>query len=77
MENKMATPLGNKVFFHNKEIMSQCNSQNLKPVTVENLVIHFDQEKFEELLSRGDPALHARKHRRVSVAKTPPATVRK
>ena len=48
MENKMATPLGNKVFFRNKETMSQCNGQNLEPVIVENLVIHFDQEKFED-----------------------------
>ena len=68
MENKMATPLGNKVFFRNKEIM-QCNGQSLEPVTVKNLVIHFDQEKFEELLSGGSPVLHARKHRKVSVAK--------
>ena len=77
MENKMATPLGNKVFFHNKEIMSQCNDQNPKPVTVENLVVHFDQEKFEELLSGGSPVLHTRKHMRVSVAKTLVATEQK
>ena len=25
--------------------------QNLEPVTFENLVVHFDKEKFEELLS--------------------------
>ena len=73
----METPLENKVFFHNKEMMSQCNSQSVEPITVKNLVIHFDQEKFEELLFRGDLALHARKHRRVSVAKAPPATDQK
>ena len=33
------------------------------------MVIHFDQEKFEELLSEGSPVLHARKHRKISVAK--------
>jgi len=77
MKNKMATPLGTKVFFRKKEMMSQCNSQSAEPIAVENLVIHFDQEKFEELLSGGSPALHARKHRRVSVAKTPLATNQK
>jgi len=51
--------------------MSQYNGQNVEPVTVKNLVIHFDQEKFEELLCRGSPALHAWKHKRVHVAKTP------
>jgi len=77
MENKMATPLGNKVFFRNKEMMSQCNGQNAEPVTVENLVIHFDQEKFEELLSGGSPVPHARKHMRVSIVKTLLATNQK
>jgi len=77
MENKMATPLENSVFFRNKEMMSQCNSQNAEPVIVENLVIHFDQEKFEELLSGGSPAWHARKHMKVSVAKAPMATEQK
>jgi len=73
----MATLLGKNVFFHNKEIMSQCNGQNVEPVTIENLVIHFDQEKFEELLYGGNPTLYARKHRRVSVAKTSLATNQK
>ena len=59
MENKMATQLGSKVFFRNKETILQCNSQNLEPVIIENLVIHFDQEKFDELLSEGSPVLHA------------------
>ena len=57
MENKMATPLGNIVFFCNKEMMSQCNGQRAKPIIVENLVIHLDQEKFEKLLSGGSLAL--------------------
>jgi len=73
----MATPLGRKVFFRNKETMSQCNSQNLEPVIVKNLVIHFDQEKFEELLSGGSPVLHALKYRKVSVTKTLIATEQK
>ena len=57
--------------------MSQCNGQSAEPITIENLVIHFDQEKFEELLSGGGLALHAQKHRRVSVAKAPLATDQK
>ena len=73
----MATPLGSIIFFRNKEMMPQCNGQNAGLVTVENLVIHFDQEKFEELLSGGNPTLHARKHRRVSIAKAPVATEQK
>ena len=70
----MATPLGIKVFFRNKEMMSQCNGQSAEPITVENLVINFDQEKFAEFLSRSGPTPYARKHRRVSIAKTPLAT---
>jgi len=50
MENKMATPLGIKVFFRNKETMLQCNGKSVEPITVETLVIHFDQEKLEKLL---------------------------
>ena len=67
----MVTPLGNSVFFHSKEMMSQHNGQNAEPVTVENLVIHFDQENFEELLSGGSSTLHAQKHRRVTIARAP------
>jgi len=58
----------NMVFWHNKETVSQCECQNLKPVTFENLVVHFDQGKFKELLSEGSPVLHIRKHRKVSMA---------
>ena len=65
----MATPLGKSIFWRSKETMPQCNDQNTEPFIVENLVIHFDQEKFEELLSGGSPVLHARKHRKISVAK--------
>ena len=39
------------VLWRNKEAGPQCKGQNLQPVTFENLVVHFDQGKFEELLS--------------------------
>ena len=51
------------IFWRNKE------GQDLWPITFENLVVHFDQGKFEELLSGGGPMLDARKHRKVSVTK--------
>ena len=51
------------VFWCNKE------GQNLEPVTFENLIVHFDQDKSEELLSGGGPMLNTRKHRKVSVTK--------
>ena len=57
------------VLWRNKEAAPQCKGQNLQPVTFENLVVHFDQEKFEELLSGGGLMLHARKHRKVSMTK--------
>jgi len=57
------------VFWRNKETVSQCEGQNLKPVNFKNLVVHFDQGKFEELLSKGSPMLHIRKHRKVSMTK--------
>jgi len=57
--------------------MSQCNSQNAETIIVKNLVIHFDQEKFEELLSGGSPSRHAQMYRKVSVAKPPVATEQK
>ena len=69
MENKIATPLEKSVFWRNKETVSQCNDQNLEPVIFENLVIHFDQEKFEELLSEDSPVLHTRKHRKILAVK--------
>ena len=57
------------VLWRNKEAGPQCKGQNLEPVTFENLVVHFDQGKFEELLSESDSMLRARKHRKVSMAK--------
>jgi len=48
--------------------MSQCDDQTLGSI-VEILVINFDQEKFEQLLTGGSKnLLHVRKHRKVSVA---------
>jgi len=69
MKNKMATPLGKSFLWRNKETVSQCNGQNLEPVIFKNLVIHFDKEKFEELLSEGNPVLYTQKYRKISVAK--------
>ena len=57
------------VLWRNKEAGPQYKGQNLQPVTFENLVVHFDQEKFEEVLSGGGLMLHGRKHRKVSMAK--------
>jgi len=51
MENKIETPLG-KGFFNNKKIVSQCNDETLG-FTAETLVIQFDQESFEQILSDG------------------------
>ena len=52
-----------KTSFHlpprDKEAGPQYKGQNLQPVTFENLVVHFDQGKFEEVLSGGGLMLHA------------------
>ena len=52
------------VLWRNKE-----GGPQFKPITFENLIVHFDQEKFEEVLSGGGLMLHARKHRKVSMTK--------
>jgi len=50
--------------------VSQCNVQTLGSI-VGTLVIQFDQEKFEQLLSKGCSSLiNVRKHRKISLAKT-------
>ena len=66
----MATPLGN-CFSTAENQVSQCDIGS----TAETLVIHFDQERFEQLLS-GDStsSLHVRKLRKVSLARVPLAT---
>jgi len=54
-------------FLHQRVL--QCNDQTL--ATAEMLVIQFDQEKFEQLLSMGNTThLCMCKHKKVYVAKT-------
>jgi len=66
----MATPLGT-VFSTAENQVSQCDDQTFGSIA-ETLVIHFDQEKFEQLLSGGSKSpLRVRKHREVSVARAP------
>jgi len=51
--------------------VSQCDDQTLRSIA-ETLVIHFDQEKFDQLLSGGSTSpLHVRKRRKVSVVRAP------
>jgi len=72
----MATPLGN-FFSANEKIMSQCDDETLGS-TAETLVIQFDQEKFEQLLSKGGPnPISMRKHKKILVAMSPLDTARK
>jgi len=52
------------VLWRNKEACPQPKS-----CTLENLVIQFDQGRFEEVLSGGGLMLRARKHRKVSTTK--------
>jgi len=73
MENKMATLLG-KVFSTPENQVSQCDDQTFRSIA-ETLVIHFDQEKFEQLLSGGSKSpLRVCKHKEVSIARAPLAT---
>ena len=48
----METPLG-KISFNKRKMMPQCNGETPKS-TAETLIIQFDQEKFEQLLSQED-----------------------
>jgi len=76
MENKMATPLGT-FFFANEKIVSQWDDKTLQS-TAETLVIQFDQEKFEQFLSEGSLSpINVRKHKKISVAKSPLAVDQK
>ena len=76
MKNKIATLLG-KAFSTAENQVSQCDDQTLGSIA-KTLVIHFDQEKFDQLLSGGSKSpLHVCKHKKVSVAKVPLATSRK
>ena len=57
MENKMTIPPGTS-FSTNEKVVSQCDDKTLGS-TVEILLIQFDQEKFELLLSLGKPSVRA------------------
>jgi len=67
MKNKMTTPLGT-TFSTNKKVVSQCDDRTLES-TAEILVIYFDREKFEQLLSMGNTSPCACKRRKISLAK--------
>ena len=70
MENKMAIPLGN--YFSTP--MNQVPQFDVGS-TIKTLVIHFDQERFEQLLSEGSTnLLHVRKHKKINVARAHMAT---
>jgi len=69
----MATSLG-KLFSTAENQVPQCDDQTLGSIT-EALVIHFNQEKFEQLLFGGSTSPpHVCKHMNVSVARAPLAT---
>ena len=73
IENKMLTPLGIALSTAENQVL-QCDDQTLGSI-IETLVIQFDQERFEQLLSRGSTSLlHVCKHKKVSVARTPLVT---
>ena len=64
----MVTPLGT-AFSTTENQVSQCDDQTFGSIA-KTLVIHFDQERFEQLLSGGSTSpLHVRKE--VSVARAP------
>jgi len=76
MENKMATPLG-KISFNKKKMTPRRDDETLGS-TAETLVIQFDQERFEQVLSGGGKSpLNVRKHRKISVVRSPLTTVEK
>ena len=69
MENKIVTLLGMFEFSTVENQVSEHDVQTLGSTT-ELLVIHFDQEKFEQLLSGGSASsLHVRKHRKSIVTR--------
>jgi len=67
----METLLGN-YFSTPENQVPQCDVRS----TAETLVIHFDQERFEQLLFGDNTSpLHVRKHSKVSVGRGPLATL--
>ena len=70
------TPLGT-FFSNNEKITLQCNDETFGSI-VETLVIHFDQERFEQVLSGGGKShSNVHKHRKISVVRSPLTTVEK
>ena len=68
MENKMATSLGNSFSTIEKEVTQRDNKA--LGSFAEQLVIEFDQEKFEKFLSQGKQSPTSMlKHRRAYIAK--------
>ena len=67
MENKTATLLG-IVFSTAENQVSQCDDQTFGSIA-ETLVIHFDQERFEQLSGGSASPLHV--HKEVSVVRVP------
>ena len=71
----MMTPLGH-VFFNKKEMVSLWNDETLGS-NAKILVIQFDQERFEQILSEGGSnPISAHKHKKISVVRSPLATAR-
>ena len=69
----MAIPLGT-CFSIVENRVPQCDIGS----TAQTLVIHFDQERFEQLLFGSNTSpLHVRKQRKVSIARAPLATPKK
>jgi len=61
----MATPLGIAFSTAENQVL-QCDNQT-RGFIAKTLVIHFDQESFEQLLSGGSTnPLHVHKHRKVT-----------
>jgi len=76
MKNKMATKLGT-ISFNKKKMTPQCDDETLRS-TAEILVIQFDQERFEQVLNRGGKSpTNVRKHRKISVIRSPLITAEK
>jgi len=72
----MVTSLGN--FLFNKKKMAPQSDDETLGSTAKTLVIQFDQERFEQLLSEsGSSPISVRKHRKISVVRSPLTTTRK
>ena len=73
MENKMATTVG-EIFSTTEKIVAQHDEVAVGDMA-ETLVIEFDQDKYEELLSSGKSSpISLRKYRKITVSKTESAS---